>query len=144
VRARLFWLISRIAVFGYHHFPIFGQLPGAIAIIRRDDGFIGVKRNDGYGVGFPGGLVHRGESPEAALRREVFEESGLRIVSADLKFEFENSDLYPTRVRVFEATVEGEIRSSWEGIVGVFTLDELEQGVIHTQREVVEYLKHHR
>jgi 8-oxo-dGTP pyrophosphatase MutT (NUDIX family) len=141
VRARLFWLISRIAVFGYRHFPIFGSLPGAIAIIRRDGGFVGVERNDGYGIGFPGGLLRRGESAEQTLRREVLEESGLRILSAEFQFDFENSDLYPTRVDVFEATAEGEMRSSWEGSVGVFTLEELEQKVITSQRKVVQYLK---
>ena len=141
MRARLFWLISRIAVFGYRHFPIFGRLPGAIAIIRRDGGFVAIRRSDGFGIGFPGGLLKRGEAPETALRREVLEESGLSIVAIDFKFEFENSDLYPTRVRVFEAQVEGEIRSSWEGEVGIFTLDQLEKGVILTQRDVVEHLK---
>jgi 8-oxo-dGTP pyrophosphatase MutT (NUDIX family) len=144
MRARLFWLISRIAVLGYRHFPIFGSLRGAVAIISRDGGFVAVKRNDGYGIGFPGGLLRRGETAEQALRREVFEESGLRILTAEFKFDFENSDLYPTRVRVFEVTAEGEMRSSWEGSVGVFTLDELERNVIGTQRKVVEYLRYSR
>jgi 8-oxo-dGTP pyrophosphatase MutT (NUDIX family) len=141
VRARLFWLVSRIAVFIYARLPIFGRLHGSIAIIRRDGGFLGIQRNDGYGVGFPGGIVKPWESPEQALCREVLEETGLRITSADFKFAFENSDLYPTHVRVYEASVEGQLQGSWEGTPAIFSLADLEEKVIHTQRDVVEYLK---
>jgi 8-oxo-dGTP pyrophosphatase MutT (NUDIX family) len=142
VHARVFWLISRVAIFLYRHFPVFGPIPGSIAIIRRDGGFLVVKRNDGFGFGFPGGIAMPWESAEQALRREVLEETGLKIASVELRFEFNDSSLYPARTTVFEAAVEGNLRNSWEGTVAIVTLSELEPGVIRSQRPVVEYLKH--
>jgi 8-oxo-dGTP pyrophosphatase MutT (NUDIX family) len=141
VRARVFWVISRVATFLYRHFPVFGPIPGSIAIIRRNDGFIVIKRNDGFGFGFPGGIAMPWESAEQALQREVREETGLEVVSADLRFEFSDSSRYPAHTRVFAATVDGEVHGSWEGAVAVVTLSDLETNVISSQRPVVEYLK---
>jgi 8-oxo-dGTP pyrophosphatase MutT (NUDIX family) len=141
VRARVFWIISRVGSFLYRHFPIFGRIPGSIAIIRRDGGFLAIRRSDGYGLGLPGGIARPFESAERALRREVREETGLTVVSAELKFAFETSALYPTRTSVFEATVRGSIRDSWEGKVLVVSLTELERNIMATQRPVAEYLK---
>lgn len=144
MRARLFWLISRSAIFLYRHFPVFGHINGSVAIIRRDGGFLVIKRNDGYGLGLPGGVARPFEKPEAALRREVREETGLEVLSAERKLVFQNSLLYPTRTTVFEATAEGEPRSSWEGRAMLVTLEELERGIMPTQRPVIEYLKQTR
>ena len=142
--ARLFWLISRTAIFLYRRFPIFGPIPGSVAIIRRDERFLVINRNDGLGLGLPGGVARPFEAAETALRREVHEETGLSVVSAQLKLVFETSLLYPTRTSVFEASVEGESRDSWEGRVVCVTLDELDRGIMPTQRQIVEYLKQHQ
>lgn len=50
----------------------------AVALITREDGKLLVVWNKRYGKwGFPGGKVEDGETPEAAVMREVTEETGL-------------------------------------------------------------------
>jgi 8-oxo-dGTP pyrophosphatase MutT (NUDIX family) len=141
VRACFFWLISRTAIFLYRRFPLFGPIPGSIAIIRRDGGFLAIKRNDGYGLGLPGGLARPWETAEQALRREVREETGLELITADLRFEFQTSILYPTRTTVFEATAEGRVHNSWEGAAAIVSLADLDRHIMPTQRPVVDYLQ---
>jgi 8-oxo-dGTP diphosphatase len=53
------------------------------AIIRKGRFFLLAKRLPGGSMGgrweFPGGKAERGESPEGALRREIFEEFGVPV-----------------------------------------------------------------
>jgi 8-oxo-dGTP pyrophosphatase MutT (NUDIX family) len=142
VRARVFWLISRTAIFLYRHFPLFGPVPGSIAIIRRDRGFLVLQRNDGYGLGFLGGIALPWETAEQALRREVREETGLEVQSTELKFQFYNSILYPTSTTVFEATLaDGPCRTSWEGTTKIVSFEDLHRNIMPTQRPVIDYLR---
>lgn len=142
--ARLFWIISRCAMLAYRTFPFRGHLPGAIAIIRRDYGFVAVHRHDGLGLAFPGGVCRRNEDPAETVRREIREETGLLAPSPALLFSFKDESLYPAHTFVFEANAPGEPRSSWEGDVLVATLDELRAGIICSQRRVVEWLEQQR
>jgi len=138
---RLFWFVSRTAVTFYRHFPIFGALRGAIAIIQRDGQFVVVLRNDGYGMCFPGGIARPWESNEQTLRREVHEETGLLVEQADFKFKFHTALVYPTLTNVFEATACGSLTDSWEGSVSLASLEELDRHIMPTQRVVVDYLR---
>jgi ADP-ribose pyrophosphatase YjhB (NUDIX family) len=55
---------------------------GAMALVERDDGALLLVRlsyRNSWGV--PGGLLQRGETPEAAVRREVAEEVGVAVVT---------------------------------------------------------------
>jgi 8-oxo-dGTP diphosphatase len=53
---------------------------GALAVIRNDAGeFLLVRQAYKPRWGLPGGICKRGEEPFHAARREVFEETGLRI-----------------------------------------------------------------
>nr|WP_088073729.1 MULTISPECIES: NUDIX hydrolase [Bacillaceae] len=67
-----------------------GQRPlifvGAVVIIVNPDGKVLLQqRTHPYGVwGLPGGLMELGESTEEAARREVFEETGLRVGELNL------------------------------------------------------------
>jgi len=139
-RSRLFWLYSRTANGLYALFPIFGTIRGAVAIIRRDGGFVVIERSDGFGLGFPGGISHFREKPEDTVRREVHEETGLTITRAQHKFNFYAPKPYPNQTDVFEASAEGVLRSSWEGTARVATLDELQQRIVIQQRPIIEYL----
>ncbi len=54
---------------------------GALAIIERDDGrWLVVKPAYRKGWALPGGLLNKGEHPEAGVRRELREELGLNVV----------------------------------------------------------------
>lgn len=136
----LFWIVSRLGHAFYSRFPIFGTIRGSIAIIRRDGGYVAIERNDGFGLCMPGGIIARRETPEATLRREVREETGLTVQNAELKFEYTNSQPFPTLTHVFEATAEGELHGSWEGTPKVVSLAELRQHIVSQQRQVVDYL----
>ncbi len=135
-----FWVVSRAAHALYSRFPIFGTLRGAVAILERDGTFVIIERNDGFGLSFPGGTSHFKETPEATVRREVMEETGLKLTLLNFKFDFRESKPFPTHTYVFEASFEGELRSSWEGTPRFATVRELEQRVVQQQQPVVKFL----
>ncbi len=60
----------------------------AVSVIIRDgDKFLLVERANDPGKGsfaFPGGKVEEGESLDAAIRRELFEETALDLIDAEL------------------------------------------------------------
>jgi 8-oxo-dGTP pyrophosphatase MutT (NUDIX family) len=104
-----FYLVSRAGLWLYQIFPLFGRLRGSIAIISRSGRYLVIERNDGRGWCFPGGLSRPGEAPEATVKREVLEETGLVITSCCLLFEI---DERITHTYVFIAEVEGEVKDS--------------------------------
>ena len=68
---------------------IMKQLPivSVDAIIVVDGALLLMKRNNSPAKGewwLPGGRIHKDESPEEALRREVKEETGLEVISQRL------------------------------------------------------------
>jgi 8-oxo-dGTP pyrophosphatase MutT (NUDIX family) len=140
LKSRLFWMVSRTARFLYRTFPVFGPLPGAVAIIRRDRGFVAIERNDGIGLSLPGGFSGFRESPEKTVRREAREETGLTITRAEFKYDFKVWKPLPAHTFVFEAEAEGELRGSWEGTPRVVSLEELRQRILEPQRRIVEEL----
>jgi 8-oxo-dGTP pyrophosphatase MutT (NUDIX family) len=140
LRARFYWLISHVAHALYRRFPIFGPIRGSLAILHQDSGFVVIERNDGYGLGFPGGLARFGEPPEKTAYREVLEETGLHISNVLYKFDYVVPIPFPNHTYVFEASFDGQLRSSWEGSARIATLEELQKRIVPQQRRVVEYL----
>ena len=138
LQQRVFGLISRSCIAVYRRFPVFGALRGSAAIIRRGDLFLVVERSDGLGLAFPGGLAHFWESDEKALARELREETGLRLTSHSLLLRYATRVPYPSRVAVFLAEAEGELRSSWEGIPCWVDFSQVQQRLMPNQRPILE------
>jgi 8-oxo-dGTP pyrophosphatase MutT (NUDIX family) len=140
LKKRLFWLISRVAMGCYRRVPIFGRLRASIGIIRDGDRVLVIRRNDGRGLSFPGGLAYPWETDEQALVREVLEETGLNAKSFEFAFRYDSSGEIPTRIAVFETRAEGEPRGSWEGTPAWVGLVEAQAGILRSQKYVVERL----
>jgi hypothetical protein len=60
--------------------PCFRPLRGSVALITPGDKLLVIERYGDLSLSRPGGLARPWESHEAALSREVFEETGLRVV----------------------------------------------------------------
>jgi mutator protein MutT len=140
LKKKLFWLISRVAMGGYRRVPIFGRLRASIGIIRDGDRVLVIRRNDGRGLSFPGGLAYPWETDEQALVREIQEETGLIAKNFELVFRYDSSGEIPARIAVFQTRAEGELRGSWEGTPDWVELVEAQAGVLPSQKYVVEQL----
>lgn len=118
----------------------------AIGLIQRDGAvLIGRRRTDQVHAGkweFPGGKVEAGETPLAALKRELAEELGLAGVEAHEVLRYEYA--YPAKARVllvfflvtaYRGTVDGsqfaELR--WEPPTGLTAFDFLagDERIVH-------------
>ncbi|MBP6013840.1 MAG: NUDIX domain-containing protein [Alphaproteobacteria bacterium] len=61
------------------------MLPSVAAVIRDDAGRILLQeKSSGEGWSLPAGGIEPGETPQDAIRREVMEETGLRVLSTQL------------------------------------------------------------
>ena len=79
LKKNLFWIVSRTALWGYRRVPIFGPLRASLGVIRNAEHVLVIRRNDGRGVCFPGGLSLPWEPDEKTLIREIEEETGYRV-----------------------------------------------------------------
>ena len=140
IRATIYWIVYKVAHAVYSVFPVLGTIRGSVAVIRRDGGILVIDRNDRRGLGFPGGIANFKEPPEATLRREVREETGLAVESAELLFDFRTEKPFPVHTHVFEAVCRGEVKGSWEGTPTVVSLTDLQTRVIVEQKPIVEFL----
>jgi 8-oxo-dGTP diphosphatase len=95
------------------------------AFITNSEGLVlAIDRSPKSGVpgdlGFPGGKVEKGERLVEALKRELFEETGLRIENGNLRpallYQAEDGGGYTTSTYLVPAT-SGVVQSSAEGEV---------------------------
>ncbi len=140
VKKSLFWVISRGSMECYRRLPVFGRLRASIGVIRDGSRVLVIRRNDGRGFSFPGGLAHPWETDEQALVREVLEETGLRAQGLAFAFRYDSDGDIPARVAVFCAQAEGQLRGSWEGTPVWVELPEARSSILRSQEYVVERL----
>jgi 8-oxo-dGTP pyrophosphatase MutT (NUDIX family) len=124
----------------YRRVPVFGRLRASIGIIREGNRVLVIRRNDGRGLCFPGGLAYRWETDEQVLVREIREETGLNAQSFEFAFRYDSSGEIPVRIAVFQTQAEGQLRGSWEGTPEWVDLTEVEAGLLRSQKIVVERL----
>lgn len=91
----------------------------------------------GLSWGVPGGFIGRGEQPEAAVKREIFEETGLEL-----------KDIKLIRVRTTNRHVEILFRAGAVGTarvksleineLGWFTVDKMPERMSEAQKSIIE------
>jgi 8-oxo-dGTP pyrophosphatase MutT (NUDIX family) len=140
IKRFFFRVLSRTGVAVYSRVPIFGRLRASVVIIRNGDLILVIDRSDGRGLSFPGGLALPWEEAEQAMRREVFEETGLQIEKASVLFEYPSSADIPCLLTVFEGATTGEITASWEGLPRWLPWSEIRTSLLPSQKEIVDRL----
>jgi 8-oxo-dGTP pyrophosphatase MutT (NUDIX family) len=84
-----------------------GRVRVVQAVVRSDRGVLLCARRDLRGWELPGGAVRTGESDEAALRREVAEETGLEISLERRVGEYLRTGFRAHSAHVYECRVSG-------------------------------------
>ena len=90
----------------------------------------------------PGGFVEYGETVEAAVEREVFEETGLKVRILKLIGVFSKPDRDPrghvVSIAFLAEAVEGKLRESDESFeVKAFKIEELPEKLAFDHREII-------
>ena len=98
------------------------MLPSVAAIIRDDQNRLLLQRKAGSeGWSLPAGAIEPSETPEEALRREVLEETGLKVLSAvlvnafggrDFRYTYPNGDEVEYTVLVYRCEVRPSLSES--------------------------------
>lgn len=91
----------------------------------------------GSGWGLPGGFLNKGETPEQAIKRELFEETGIELRSLRLvRMHTRASHIE----MIFTAEYDGEAEIKSYEIIGLgwFAADALPEGFDHGQRLIID------
>ena len=139
-KKKLFWIVSRAALWFYRRAPLFGSLRASIGVVQDARGVLVIRRNDGRGLSFPGGLALPWETDEETLIREIKEETGLNCRAWKLAYRYESHADISTRITVFHVEASGELRASWEGQPEWREVKELHSQILRSQQCVADRL----
>ncbi|MBD3286457.1 NUDIX domain-containing protein [candidate division WOR-3 bacterium] len=112
-------------------------------IIRYKEGIVLVERRyPPKGWALPGGFVDYGETVEDAVRREMFEETGLKLVNLKQFHVYSDPERDPrlhTVSVVFTADGDGELKGGSDAKVArVFKLDGLPEDICFDHGKIIE------
>ncbi|MFC1717445.1 NUDIX hydrolase, partial [Candidatus Poribacteria bacterium] len=110
------------------------HIVAVMGIVRNSKGQILLVQSPRRGWEPPGGQVENGEDVLIALKREVLEESGIKIETGKLVAMYSNVTSIPTKLMLtFEANaVGGKLRTSDESLdVGWFSAEEAVDKITH-------------
>lgn len=99
-----------------------------------------IDRSDGRGLSFPGGLAMPWETAENAMKREVSEETGLRVKHSVQLFEYSSSADIPVVITVFAVEADGDPKDSWEGSPLWLPLGGIRTRLLPSQQEIPDRL----
>lgn len=124
-----------------------GYLPSLVSaggVVERNNQLLFIERSDGYGMDIPGGLILWRETPEEAVKREIYEETGIEVEPKYLIGSFNSDD--PRFGCVCLAYVcnptGGYVRASAEGIAQWISIESLPKELAFGNEIIVEtYLR---
>jgi len=133
-------VLSRSAIATYSWLPLFGRLRCSVGVIREGQLVLVIDRSDGRGLSFPGGFAMPWETAEQTMKREVSEETGLRVKHSTKLFEYRSSVDVPVALAVFAVEAEGELKDSWEGSPRWLPFTDIRSRLLPSQKEIVDRL----
>lgn len=121
-------------------------LVAVAAVIERDGQILMIQRNDGLGLGLPGGIIKWKETTEEALRREVLEETGYEVAITGLIGVYSGPNRDPrfscVEIAYSASIVDGHARPSPEGRLAWVSKASLPDNLAFDHEEaVVDYLE---
>jgi 8-oxo-dGTP pyrophosphatase MutT (NUDIX family) len=75
------------------------------------------------------------------MKREVFEETGLRVITFTELYQYKSHIFYPHRTTVFHGHASGNPRKSWEGTPVWLELSQIEGRIFPPHQAVLSRLK---
>ena len=109
-------------------------------MIRRDSLILLIERNDGRGLSFPGGIQMPWENETTALKREVQEETGLKVTSHQALLRYDTEVEIPVQLAVYDVQAEGHVRGSWEGSPCWIEPRSAHSRVLRSQQRIIDHI----